>query len=249
MAKALQCPNCGTKKRLDGLGTDTFQCENCGQVLKVPPAARRAPEPKAPASSPARTAGTGAPPPRRRPVTPDASPSSPEPPPRPAPTAPVVAPSPAAPPPAGRGATAVFPAGGGAKVPQAVPPRGAGKPPRDSLPLAVRIGAWLLAVPVGLAIIGIPARVLGYLTSQKLLDVIVKHNVSRFVPLLVIVVLWALATTVLVEVFIEGGRWLMLRRRRPGGPGGGLGDFDPAPVAPPPRRARSRPPAGAARGS
>ncbi len=108
----------------------------------------------------------------------------------------------------------------------------------------------MLAVPVGLAIIGIPARVLGYLTSQKLLDVIVKHNLSRFVPLLVIVVLWALATTVLVEIFIEGGRWLMLRRRRRGGPDGGPG-YDPAPVpvAPPPRRAGSRPPAGAARGT
>jgi len=72
----------------------------------------------------------------------------------------------------------------------------------------------VVAVPVGLAIVGIPARKLGYLTSQKLLDVFVKHTLSRFVPLAVIVVLWALATTVLVELFVEGGRWIMLRRRR-----------------------------------
>jgi hypothetical protein len=110
------------------------------------------------------------------------------------------------------------------------------------LPLAIRVGAWVLAVPIGLAIIGIPARVLGYLTSQKLLDVIVKHNLSRFVPLVVIVVLWALATTVLVEIFVEGGRWLMLRRRRRKGPGGADG-FATGPVSVPPSP-RARRPAG-----
>jgi hypothetical protein len=108
------------------------------------------------------------------------------------------------------------------------------------LPLGIRLGAWILAVPIGLAVIGIPARALGYLTSQKLLDVIVKHNVSRFVPLLVIVVLWALATTVLVEIFVEGGRWFMLRRRRHKGPGGADG-YAAEPVSPPPSpRARRR---------
>ena len=100
----------------------------------------------------------------------------------------------------------------------------------------------MLAVPIGLAIVGIPARVLGYLTSQKLLDVFVKHTLARFVPLLVIVVLWALATTVLVEVFVEGGRWIMLRRRRGGAttPAAFAGDApDQAPApSPPPRRGR-----------
>ena len=38
MAKALQCPSCGTKRRIDTLtGSDTFECEGCGQVTKVPP--------------------------------------------------------------------------------------------------------------------------------------------------------------------------------------------------------------------
>ena len=126
----------------------------------------------------------------------------------------------------------MFNAGAGAAGPPPAPSRGAGKPPRDALPLAIRVGAWVLAVPIGLAIIGVPARILGYLTSQKLLDVIVKHNLSRFVPLLVIVVLWALATTVLVELFIEGGRWLMLRRRRRNDPGGSDG-YAAGPVSPP----------------
>jgi hypothetical protein len=103
----------------------------------------------------------------------------------------------------------------------------------------VRILAWVVAIPIGLAIVGIPARTLGYLTSQKLLDVFVKHTLGRFVPLVVIVVVWALATTVLVELFVEGGRWIMLHRRRRA-----AGDsFDAPPLAaspsgPPPRRRR-----------
>jgi hypothetical protein len=248
MAKALQCPSCGTKKRLDGLATDTFRCENCGQVLKVPPVARPAPGGGSP--SPPPRGGAAAPPPRRRPAPPDSSPEPPGRPPRPAPAAPPVVASPSSGPPGG---TVVFPAGGGPAVPPAVPargggkpPRGGGKPPRDALPLTVRVGAWVLAVPIGLAIIGVPARILGYLTSQKLLDVIVKHNLSRFVPLLVIVVLWALATTVLVELFVEGGRWLMLRRRRRSGGPDGADEIDPGPVPPRPS-SRSRRPAGARR--
>jgi hypothetical protein len=118
------------------------------------------------------------------------------------------------------------------------------------LPLPVRLAAWALAVPVGLALVGIPARQLGYLTGQKLLDVLVKHNIDRFVPLLVIVALWALATALLVELFIEGGRWLMMRRRQRGGSddapglpvsngGGAGGAVVGAPdVAPPSRRGK-----------
>lgn len=220
MVRALQCPNCGTKKRLDGVESETFQCEQCGQVLKVPPAAR--------GGSPPASDG-GPPPPRRRsnPVDEAVAAATPA---RPAPTR-------ANPPPVVVGPT------------EAAPPRSTAKPPRDALPLAVRIGAWVLAVPIGLAIVGIPARVLGYLTSQKLLDVFVKHTIGRFVPLLVIVVLWALATTILVELFVEGGRWFMLRRRSghggagpapasPASPSPGPTGAAAAPAPPPPRRQR-----------
>jgi hypothetical protein len=241
MAKALQCPSCGTKKRLDGLATDTFRCENCGQVLKVPPVAR--PARGGGSSSPPPRGGAAAPPPRRRAAPPDSSPAPTGRPPSPAPAVPPVVTTPTSGPPGG---TVVFPAGGGPAVPPAAPARGAGKPPRDAIPLWVRVGAWVLAVPIGLALVGVPARILGYLTSQRLLDVIVKHNLSRFVPLLVIVVLWALATTVLVEIFIEGGRWLMLRRRRRSGGPDEADDFAPGRV-PPPRSSRSRRPAGTRR--
>jgi hypothetical protein len=246
MAKALQCPSCGTKTRLDGVDAATFRCEQCGQVLKVPPTARR------PAGSPAADAPGAAdaaePPPRRRASMPDDPGPSVEPPPRPV-TPPVVSAPVAAAPPvvaAGRG-TAVL--ANPDEPPMAPPPstgRGrAARPPRDALPLWLRLGAWVLAVPIGLAIVGLPARKLGYLTSQKLLDVFVKHTLARFVPLLVIVVLWALATTVLVELFVEGGRWLMLRRRRPAAnaPDADAGVSPtqaPAPGPPPRRGRRSR---------
>jgi hypothetical protein len=96
--------------------------------------------------------------------------------------------------------------------------------------------------------VGIPARKAGYLSSQKLLDVIVKHDIGRYVPLLVIIVLWALATAVLVTLFVEGGRRFMERRRRRAGRDGDLAfasasvatGGDGAPAPPPPKRKRGR---------
>lgn len=88
------------------------------------------------------------------------------------------------------------------------------KPPRATLPLLIRLLAWVLAVPVGLLIVGLPARMGGYLTSQQLLDVIVKRDLGRFVPLVVVVVLWALATALLVELICEGGRWWLARHSK-----------------------------------
>ena len=61
---------------------------------------------------------------------------------------------------------------------------------------------WVVALPIALVAVGIPARKAGYLTGQKLLDVIVKHDLGRFVPLLVIVALWALVTAILVTLFL-----------------------------------------------
>ncbi len=220
MAKALQCPACGTKKRLDSLADGaSFQCENCGQVLKVPPSVHDRPSPRPPAASapaptraPASSGGAQPPAPRRRS--------------RPTMTAGGVA--------AGAGGTAVL-----SSAPPTVAPAGSSPPPivtprrgtnadggsgrgvdagsrsrRDSLPLALRVLAWLVALPLGLAIVGLPARKAGYLSSQKLLDVIVKSDLSRFLPIVVIILLWALVSALLVTLFVEGGRRLMLRRSR-----------------------------------
>jgi hypothetical protein len=218
MARALQCPSCGTMKQLDGVTADTFRCDECGQVLKVPAGARAG-------------GGAGGPvaPPRRRPSPAAEMPDDPAPPPRTAAPPVVATPPPSTaseggPPPRGRGSAS------------SDPPPPARKPPRSTLPLWMRIGAWVLAVPIGLALVGIPARQLGYLTSQKLLDVFVKHTLSRFVPLLVIVVLWALATTILVEILIEGGRWIMLHRQRTRA----TADLQSSAAPPPQRTSRRR---------
>jgi len=72
--------------------------------------------------------------------------------------------------------------------------------------------AWVVSVPLGLALVGIPARKLGYLSSQKLLDIVVGSDVGRYVPLAVVVLLWALVTAILVQVIVETGG--ALRRRR-----------------------------------
>ena len=235
MAKALQCTSCGATTRIDALADGaTFQCETCGQVMKVPPglagrgSGGRSPAPAA--AGAAAASSSGAPAPAVAPAD--------------APPAPVVAPPDAPPAPrrrsrstaAGAAAATGAAVGGGTAVltpgdpaapgPAPAPPapsrserratRSGGAPRddrREALPLWMRILIWVIALPIALAIVGIPARQLGYLTSQKLLDVIVKTDLSRFVPILVIIVLWALVTAVLVTVFIEGGRRLMLRRR------------------------------------
>jgi len=216
MAKALQCPSCGTKKRIDTLaGSDTFQCEGCGQVTKVPPgiaddhrpskrAERAHPDPVA-----AVTSGSGSPPapPKRRGGGAVAAASG---------TAAV--PVPAA-------TTSAGDLGAGGVVVAAPPVRGSGgrgSPVRgderlDGAPRPVkiywRVLAWLVALPISLAAVGIPARRAGYLNSQRLLDVIVENSLTRFVPILVIIVLWALMTAVLVTVMLTVGQRLAARRR------------------------------------
>ena len=180
MAKALQCPNCGAKARLDAVADSSFRCGQCGQVLKVPPGAR--------GGTAAAARSSAAPPvPRRR-------------------SRPVAT--------AGEGVktgTAVMAGPPVVAPPLPAPPASA---KRDALPIVVRIAAWVIALPIALGAVGIPARKAGYLTSQRLLDVIVDQDLARFVPLAAIIALWAVVTAVLVTVFVEGGRRLMLRRRR-----------------------------------
>lgn len=221
MAKALQCPNCGTKKRIDALaGGDTFQCEGCGQVTKVPPGLhddhRRGNARRSKPAPVVAAAGTndGAPPapPKRRAGS--------------VPAAGAVAPA------VSVGGTAAIPASpagaprGGGGVAVAAPPRGSGA--RRGAPLGVDAGAdtprqvklhwrvltWLVALPIALAVVGIPARGAGYLNSQRLLDVIVDNGLTRFVPILVIVVLWAVTTALLVTAILAIGQRLAARRPR-----------------------------------
>ena len=99
-----------------------------------------------------------------------------------------------------------MPAGGGPVVIGAAgseaPPARRGGASSHGPSRLTRILVWVVALPIALVVVGIPARKAGYLTGQKLLDVIVKHDLGRFVPLLVIVALWALVTAILVTVFL-----------------------------------------------
>ena len=230
MAKALQCPSCGTKKRLDALADGaSFRCEQCGKVLKVPPGLSGRPgatsSAQKPAQPPAQTPAP-APGPVRQPA---ASGGAPPPAPRRRSRPPMSAGGAAA----GAGGTAVLASpppvvGPGIAPPVVAPPRGStsddrpvrgsgaegGRGEREALPLPLRALAWLVALPLGLAIVGLPARKAGYLSSQKLLNVIVKSDLTRFVPIVVIIVLWALVSALLVTLFVEGGRRLMVRHHQ-----------------------------------
>ncbi len=117
--------------------------------------------------------------------------------------------------------TAAGPVAGGTegkppKTPKAPKAKGAeARPAKEGtrLPWPVRLLAWIIAIPLGLALVGIPARKAGYLSSQKLLDIVIERDLDRYVPLAVIVVLWALVTALLVQLLVEGGGWLMRRRQ------------------------------------
>jgi hypothetical protein len=73
-----------------------------------------------------------------------------------------------------------------------------------------RVVVWMTALVSSFVLVGIPARKLGYLSNQQLLDVVTKHGVSRFVPLVAFVGVWALLTSTLVHLFLD----VRPRRRR-----------------------------------
>jgi hypothetical protein len=205
VARSVQCPSCGARQAVGGESTGSFRCQRCGQAIGVPARASKSaapPAPVAPAGGPpaapprrrGRVAGTGGDGAGTAVISPDAPPrtvavSS---------AAPVGAMAPVAAPPAARGR--------GATVPRRDDAR------RRALPRWLRVAAWLVAIPLSLIIVGIPARTAGYLTGQRLGDVVLKHGLDRFVPLVVIVVLSALVCTVLVTILIEGGSRLLARR-------------------------------------
>jgi hypothetical protein len=205
MARALECPACGARHRLDSLsGGSTFRCDRCGQVLKVPPSVgatrpstARA-DPPAPSESTSATSAAPVPPPRRGGSA------------------------------AARGqtvsATAGSVAGTGATSVSATSPsadddassrrsRRAARAPRKKVRLYWRVVAWIVAVPLGFVITAWPAYQLDLIKKNDLLDVFVGEGTGRYVRLLVGAAIWALVTALLVQLFVEGGRWFANRRR------------------------------------
>ncbi|HEX9506001.1 MAG TPA: hypothetical protein VGA62_08340 [Acidimicrobiia bacterium] len=193
MARALECPACGEKHRIDNLpDTPTFRCERCGQVLKVPS------QTTTPSSAPpTRTTSPVAPPPRR----------------------------------SGGGATAPARAAGGGAVgvsatvaaaeegdaPSSRPQRRARAETASASPAKVpwywRLVAWIVAVPLGFAITAWPAYQFNFIRKDDVLNVFVGSGIGRYARLAIETALWALVTALLVQLFVDGGRRLVRRRR------------------------------------
>jgi hypothetical protein len=74
--------------------------------------------------------------------------------------------------------------------------------------------AWLVALPAGLFLVVYPARKLGFLSGQKLVDVIVGTSWNRYWRVLAIAPMWALVTTIIVQLILLAGRALARRRRQ-----------------------------------
>ena len=187
MGKAIQCPSCGRKHGVSGLpDAPTFKCEGCGKPLKIPTQFR----PSVMASS--------------RHVRP---PDSPRPdstavlPPRPTRAA-----SPAAS--AAPSAAASAPARA-AKVPR--PAAGKG-PETETGALPLRGLAWVVALALGLVVTLWVARITGWLSGDRLVDVFTQTGLARYIRVIAVAPVWALFTTLLLTLFLEGGRALARRR-------------------------------------
>jgi len=85
---------------------------------------------------------------------------------------------------------------------------------RRRLPWWARLLSWVIAFPVGLFLTVWPARQLGFLSGQRLLDVLVGTGIGRYWRVLVIAPVWALVTTILVQLLQMAFRRLGARRQR-----------------------------------
>ncbi len=214
MARALECPACGHRHRLDTIpATDTFRCEQCGQVLKAPtPVSSQpgAPPPPARGSAPPSTTGAPAPiaPPRRTTTTPAGEGATREAPVR---TAAAVSATVAATAPVDDANGS----GGGRRsrsVPSAAPAAAAAK--RSKVHWYWRVLAWIVAVPLGFLMTAWPAYELGFIKKDDLLDIFVGTGTGRYARLAIVTLVWAVVTALLVQLFVEGGRVRANRRRR-----------------------------------
>ncbi|HEV3136124.1 MAG TPA: hypothetical protein VG348_15645 [Acidimicrobiia bacterium] len=184
VGKAIQCPSCGRKHGVSGLpDAPTFKCEGCGQPLKVPSQFR----PSVMASS-RHVRPPDAPHPESTSVLPS----------RPAPAA-------AAAPVAASASKAARPA-------EAPGPAAGVVPPTDTIALPLRVLAWVVALALGLVVTIWVARVTGWLSGDRLVDVFVGTGITRYIRVIAVAPVWALFTTILLTLFLEGGRALARRR-------------------------------------
>jgi hypothetical protein len=162
-----------------------FRCDGCGQRLKVPDQFR----PSVMTSS-------------RHIRPPDSN--------RPESTS-VLPPRPA---PASRTAAA-------AASPAAARPRPAPRPPvgavgekeeKEKASLLVRLLGWAIALPLGLLATLWVARITGWLSGERLVDVFTGTGSARYIRVIAIAPVWALFTTLILTLLVEAGRALARRR-------------------------------------
>jgi hypothetical protein len=77
-----------------------------------------------------------------------------------------------------------------------------------------RLLAWIVAVPLGFVIAVVPSYEFGLISKDDVLDVFVGSGTDRYVRLGLVTLIWAVVTAVLVQLFVEVGRWWANRRRR-----------------------------------
>jgi hypothetical protein len=106
-------------------------------------------------------------------------------------------------------ASAAPPAARAAKVPR---PAAGLAPKRETVALPLRVLAWVVALVLGLVVTLWVARVTGWLSGNRLVDVFIQTGLARYIRVIAIAPVWALFTTLLLTLFLEGGRALARRR-------------------------------------
>ena len=96
-----------------------------------------------------------------------------------------------------------------AKVPR---PAAARVPKTQTVPRPLRVLAWVVALALGLVVTLWVARVTGWLSGDRLVDVFIQTGLARYIRVIAIAPVWALFTTLFLTLFLEGGRALARRR-------------------------------------
>jgi hypothetical protein len=76
----------------------------------------------------------------------------------------------------------------------------------------LRVLAWVVAMLLGLVVTLWVARITGWLSGNRLVDVFTQEGWARYIRVVAVAPVWALFTTLLLTLFLEGGRALARRR-------------------------------------
>ena len=82
----------------------------------------------------------------------------------------------------------------------------------EKVALPLRVLAWVFALALGLVVTLWIARVTGWLSGDRLVDVFIQSGLARYIRVIAVAPVWALFTTLLLTLFLEGGRALARRR-------------------------------------